>query len=342
MSMLTIQQVAERITQHAKTHALSEVDVILHGGEPLLAGADLLTYATDTIRSALSPGRATVTVQTNGTLLTRRILQEFRTHDVCVGVSLDGDQAAQDRHRRSANGRGSHASVARALKLLREEYRPLYRGLLCTIDLDNDPVHTYEALLEFAPPAVDFLLPHGNWTDLPSHYQPNNPENTPYADWLIAIFDRWYGTSRRETCVRMFDEIFSLILGGNSHSENIGLSPAALIVVDTDGSIQQVDTLKSTFPGAPDTHMTVADHSFDTVLWHPAIVARQIGAAALSETCHGCRVHRVCGAGNYAHRYRAGDGFRNPSVYCADLRRLIDHITGRVRSDLISLTEAQN
>jgi uncharacterized protein len=38
----------------------------------------------------------------------------------------------------------------------------------------------------------------------------------------------------------------------------------------------------------------------------------------------------VCGGGNYAHRYRADVGFRNPSVYCADLYRLIRHVAERI------------
>ena len=40
----------------------------------------------------------------------------------------------------------------------------IYSGILCTIDVRNDPVATYEALLKFSPPALDLLLPHANWS----------------------------------------------------------------------------------------------------------------------------------------------------------------------------------
>ena len=33
-----------------------------------------------------------------------------------------------------------------------------------------------------------------------------------------------------------------------------------------------------------------------------------------------------CGGGLYAHRYRTGSGFMNPSVYCADLEKIITHV----------------
>ncbi|MGH3248417.1 MAG: aKG-HExxH-type peptide beta-hydroxylase, partial [Trebonia sp.] len=33
-----------------------------------------------------------------------------------------------------------------------------------------------------------------------------------------------------------------------------------------------------------------------------------------------------CGGGLYAHRYRTGSGFDNPSVYCGDLEKIISHV----------------
>ena len=41
----------------------------------------------------------------------------------------------------------------------------------------------------------------------------------------------------------------------------------------------------------------------------------------------------------YAHRYRQGDGFANPSVYCADLFRLISHIRSAVSAEVNQLKE---
>ena len=58
--------------------------------------------------------------------------------------------------------------MIRAVDLLRtDRYRPLYAGLLCTIDVRNDPVATYDALAALDPPAIDFLLPHATWDTPP-------------------------------------------------------------------------------------------------------------------------------------------------------------------------------
>jgi uncharacterized protein len=200
------------------------------------------------------------------------------------------------------------------------------------VDPAADPVDTYEALLRYRPPVIDFLLPHANWSRPPVRHPDAGP--TPYGDWLIAVFDRWYGAERQETRVRILEEIISLVLGGASRCEQVGLSPVAVVVIESDGSIEQVDSLKSTYPGACATGLNVYTDTLDAALEHPGIVARQIGAAALCTTCLACPVHEICGAGHYAHRYRAGAGFLNPSVYCRDLLRLIEHIRVRVTADL--------
>ncbi|MEV6525679.1 FxsB family cyclophane-forming radical SAM/SPASM peptide maturase [Longispora sp. NPDC051575] len=331
-----IDRTCARIGEHARAHGLGAVRVVLHGGEPLLAGAATLARTATALRAALPPATTlALSVQTNGVLLTDALLDTLATHGYTVGLSLDGDQEAHDRHRRYANGRGSHRAVVAALDLLAA--RPgMFAGLLCTVDLENAPVATYEALLAFRPPAMDLLLPHGTWSSPP----PRRPADgsAPYADWLIAVFDRWYDAPRWETDIRLFDEIIRLVCGRPSRTEVVGLSPSGVVVVDTDGAVEQVDTLKAAYHGAPDTGLSVFDHPFDAALRHPAMVARQIGLAALSPTCMRCPVRDVCGGGCYPHRYRAGSGFRNPSVYCADMRRLIDHITGRLRADLRALT----
>jgi hypothetical protein len=59
----------------------------------------------------------------------------------------------------------------------------------------------------------------------------------------------------------------------------------------------------------------------------PGITARQRGPARLCRTCQECPVITSCGGGLYTHRYRAAIGFGNPSLYCADLLRLITRIS---------------
>lgn len=320
----------ERIGEHVRQHGLRRVEVILHGGEPLLAGPGWLNRLTTTLRDRV-PAHVSIAVQTNGTLLRRPMLEVLSGLGISVGVSLDGDAEATARYRRYANGRNSFDDVAAGLCLLGSaEFRDIYSGILCTIDVENDPVATYEALLKFEPPALDLLLPHANWSC--------PPPGSGYADWLIEVFERWYSAPVQRTRIRLFAEVIQLVLGRPAAVEGLSLQPSTLLVIDTDGAVKQLDSLSSTYPAAAETGLNVFDDSFDAALDHPTTVARQIGAAALSPQCLACPVMRICGGGLYPHRYRSGEGFRNPSVYCADLQQLIGHIGDRVMADVARIS----
>ncbi|HWR47744.1 MAG TPA: radical SAM protein, partial [Pseudonocardiaceae bacterium] len=141
------EQTATRIAEHIHAHGLTRFKIILHGGEPLLAGPDLITHVVTSVRDAAGPRvQVYVSLQTNGVGLDAGYLRLFDELDIRVGVSVDGDAAAHDRHRRYRNGQGSYSAVMAALeRLAAGPYRHLFGGLLCTIDVRNDPVATYKA-----------------------------------------------------------------------------------------------------------------------------------------------------------------------------------------------------
>ncbi|WP_416976387.1 FxsB family cyclophane-forming radical SAM/SPASM peptide maturase [Streptomyces sp. T028] len=353
----TVRRAAGLIAEHARAHDLSEVHVVLHGGEPLLVGAARLDAILHELTAAVrGVARPVFKLQTNGLRLAEdpALLPVLRSHSVSVGVSMDGTAATHDRHRRRPDGRGSHADVARALRLLAGPYREVYAGVLCTIDLAADPVETYEALLEFTPPRLDLLLPHATWHTPPPGVTtravpPRTPPGAapagpvPYARWLCAVFDRWADAPRRETGIRLFEEIAVLLLGGTANSEAVGLAPVDLVVVETDGTIEQADSLKVTYPGAPATGLDVFRHTFADAARHEAFRARQRGRAGLAPVCAACPRSAVCGGGLYAHRYHPGaapNPFAAPSVYCPDLAVLVDHVADRLRRDVTALGAA--
>ncbi|MFF8368639.1 FxsB family cyclophane-forming radical SAM/SPASM peptide maturase [Streptomyces lydicus] len=334
----TVRQTALRIAEHARTHRLRDIRIDLHGGEPLLTGPGPLLAQAAAVRAALPAGcTAAFGVQTNGTLLTRDTLDTLGAAGFRLGLSLDGGTPGLNRRRLDHAGRPSWPAVRRAVGLLHD--RPdAFAGILCTIDITADPAEVYGSLCALDPPMLDFLLPHANWSSPPPATAGRGPRpgppapagRAPYGDWLCTVFDLWWdgGPGPR---VRVFTEILGLLLGRPSTSEAVGLSPVVALVVDTDGAIEQVDSLKSAYEGAAATGLNVFRHSFDEALAHPGMAARQRGRDALAPQCRACALVEVCGGGNYAHRYRAdAGGFTHPSVYCADLERLIRHIAARL------------
>jgi uncharacterized protein len=162
-------------------------------------------------------------------------------------------------------------------------------------------------------------------------------DNPRFGRWMARAFDAW--VARPETRIRYFEQLLDGLLGGHSSSESVGVSPVGLLVFDTAGRMEQVDSLRSVRHGAAAVDMDVRTHALDDALAHPGVVARQIGTAALPDACLDCSVHQICGAGFYPHRYRAGSGYRNPSVYCPDLRYLIQHVQHRIAAPLSALAD---
>jgi uncharacterized protein len=331
---------AERIAEHARVHGLGIVHVVLHGGEPLLAGPLRLRRAALELNNALrGVCRLDLRIHTNGVTLNERFLTLFDEFDIRVGISLDGDRVANDLHRRYADGRSSYDQALRAVNLLRQpRWRHLYAGLLCTIDVRNDPCAVYDALVALDPPRIDFLLPHATWDEPP--LRPAELGETPYADWLWRIHERWTAQGR-PVPVRMFDSIHRTLRGESSLIESLGLAPADLVVVETDGSLEQADSLKTAFDGAAATGFDLFRHDFDAAARHPGMIDRQQGLDGLSAQCRACPVVESCGGGLYAHRYRSADGgfhsadggFDNPSVFCPDLLALITTVRDHAETD---------
>jgi len=330
ISLPTAATAGWRIAQHAAAHNLPSVHVILHGGEPLLLGREEMRGVLSALTTRIVPvTKLDLRIHTNGVLLDEQWCELFAEFGVRVGVSLDGDRAANDVHRRYADGRSSFDDVLRALALLRTpRFRQLYAGILCTVDLANDPEAVYAALVAERPSRLDLLLPHATWENPPG--RPAGAAH-PYADWLLRVYRRWTADGR-PVPIRLFDSVVSAAGGGPSWTESLGLDPADLLVIETDGSWEQTDSMKTAYDGAPATGMNVRTHSVDEVARHPGVATRQRGLAGLCATCQACPVVRICGGGLYSHRYRAGTGFDNPSVYCLDLMTLINEIVPRPRA----------
>lgn len=286
----TVQAAADRIAEHAARHGLPEVRVVLHGGEPLLIGETRLRDTLTRLRRTIEPVAALdLRMQSNGIRLTEPVCEVLLAHDVKVGVSFDGDREANDLHRRYRNGASSHEQTRRGLALLRlPRYRSLYAGILCTVDLRNDPVAVYAALCAERPPHVDLLLPHATWDHPPPRY---GADPTPYASWLLAVHRRWTEDGRRMP-VRVFDAVRSTWRGGGSGTEALGIDVGDVAVIETDGAWEQPDSMKTVAHGAAGTGLNVLTHSADEVLTDPAMRHRQAGLGALSAQCRACRWSR--------------------------------------------------
>lgn len=327
MSPKTARRTAERMREHLKANGKTDAAIIFHGGEPMMLGAARLSALVNQVRDVFAGSGIQIKIgMQSNLLLFNEAIGEFMSREgITVGVSIDGPPHVNDVYRVDHKGRGTSQRLEAKLELLfSPRFRHLFSGLLCVVNPDTDPEEVLDYLLSFEPHSVDFLLPLNNHDSLPKGYE-NGSRSTLYGDWMIRSFNHWIRSGTR-TRVRYFDSIIRMLCGNTTSVESIGLLPVDIIVVETNGAIEAVDSLKSAFPGAAQLGFSVHSHSFDEVAAHYGVRIRQLGAHGLCETCQRCKLVNVCGAGYYPHRYSSANGFNNPSVYCADLMKLIGHI----------------
>ena len=199
----------------------------------------------------------------------------------------------------------------------------LFAGLLAVVDLANDPVEVHDYLASFEPPVIDFNLPHATHDAPPTRNDPAVPE---YGQWLAKVYDAWLAGADHRHTVRMLEDIVALSSGVRGSVETLGLAPPGIVVVESDGTIESVDTLRSAEEGGSWLGLDVFRHSFDDVLRHSKMRLRDGGKASLAPICQRCPLVEVCGGGYLPHRFSGANGYRNPSVFCGDLELLIRHV----------------
>jgi uncharacterized protein len=331
MTEETRRQLAKRIGEYAKEAGLSELLVVFHGGEPLLAGHDRIVETARWIREAVPPTvRVDASLQTNGLLLSDDALEGFAKSNIGVSISVDGPAAANDLHRLDHGGASTFQKTLDAIHRL-QAHPQIYAGLISVIDARVEPDSLFRFFKELKPPRLDFLLPDSNYLHPPPG---RDAEPDLYVNWLLRAFDLWFD-QYPEIPIRTFDAILNGIAGMPSQTDAFGFGDVSMLTIETDGSYHDLDVLKITVQSGTKTGLNLWGASVADAATSPKIEAhrRLLRLEGLSSTCRECGLVGVCGGGSVPHRY-ASDGFDHPTVYCREMIALISHAKNRVRKAL--------
>jgi len=335
MAKETISSLAMAVSRYIQKSEQKGIHIIFHGGEPLLAPMSFYEQFIDIMASSL-PNHFIIkySMQTNGTLLTDAWVEFLTKKDIGYGISLDGSQRNHDQFRVNHAGHGSYQRVVTGIKrsLERKKRTAPFGGVLTVINLDDDPLEIVAEYQSLGLLKCDFLLPDGNYDKPPPKL--GEGLETPYADWLIKLFDHWFDIRPRGIQIQIFSDIFELIFSPSSGGDSIGTGENNVIVIETDGGIEPVDVLKICGSGFTKLGMNINDDSLSRIYSHPLMTMYRYSGRSLCEECSSCSIRDVCGGGYLPHRYSRERKFDNPSVYCADLKKLILHVQERVVSSL--------
>jgi uncharacterized protein len=330
MSDKTLLATAERIRDYTVNKKLDRIAVVYHGGEPLLMSTDKLVAHAKSLKNLLPDVIVEFSLQTNGILLKEEDIQKFQEVDIQVSLSLDGPAVANDRHRLDHKGKSSYAGTEKALTLL-EKYPKVFSGVIAVIDADNDPKNVLDFFAQQSIPQLDFLLPDANYLTLPPGI---NEDPDRYLRWLLDCFDYWFD-HYPSMKIRTFDAVLAALMGVPSETDGFGLGDVSLITIETDGSYHDLDVLKITGEGTDLINGNVYFNSIEDALQSKQVAKHRLllQKQGLSEQCQVCPVVDICGGGAVAHRFSEA-GFQNPSIYCRELKGLIEHANQRVMEQL--------
>jgi len=334
MSHETIKVIAGSLSVLSRSQQ-SPFAVVLHGGEPLLLGTTDLKQILITLRGAL-PSEYPISIQTNGVLITEKILNICSEYRSSLSVSIDGPKHVHDSNRVGHSGKGTHERVLVGIEKLRShpDAAFLFSGVLAVINPDSDAREVYDFFKWLDAPSVDFLCQDGNHTRLPQGKR--SFSSTEYGEWLSRLVDI-YLADPEPIRIRLLDDIIKLILGGSGTKDGIGVTDFGIAIIDTDGSITKNDTLKSSYNGADrfTQEWSVHTHGLAEVLASYEFAEYHEAQRPSCKTCLTCPDLQVCGGGMTLHRWRDDNGYDNPSIYCEDQRLLIGHIRKHLAANYI-------
>lgn len=184
----TLQVVLDAIDFFARNADSAYPSVNFFGGEPMLKYEEIIVPAAKYIRKTYGEHYG-ISLTTNGTLLTRDVMEFFRAHDVGMLFSIDGDRETQDINRPYHGGRGSFDRLDSVIDLVLE-YHPdmTFRATV------EPPTHTRMAEnYRFAARRGykhTFFLPNvfHSWTD--AELQELHAQIEAIGDDYIAAYQR--------------------------------------------------------------------------------------------------------------------------------------------------------
>lgn len=326
-----INNLADVIKFQSKPFAL-----VLHGGEPLLIGYRRLEFLFQRLRSIL-PLSHVIAIQSNGMLITDKILDMCDQYQVSISVSLDGPEKTNDKFRIGHNGESTYQKVLSGINKLRNHQNSdfLFAGLLAVIDPTTDPSNIYYYFKSLGAESVDFLYRDGNHDQLP--FGKRSFESNEYGEWLAGLSNVYLADST-PIRIRIIDDFIRLFLGGKGIKEGIGVTDFGIVVVDTDGTITKNDTLKSNFNGADRflENLNVGTHRLVDVFRTNEFEDAHKLQKTTSEDCLNCDYVKICGGGMPLHRWSKSNGYNNPSVYCIDQQHIIKHLKNKLQNVVVS------
>lgn len=316
---------------------IDEVDVVFHGGEPMLQRVADFDQMCARFKAMATPScRINLAIQTNGTRFSPEWNAVLRRNEVAVGVSVDGPPEINDPNRPFHNGKGSTATIERGLTQLREVDREFFQarvGSLTVLDAAQD----YRQIIDYFTEVLGigtqgYLLPDCSHDD----GIPDGRTAEDYGRALCEVFDAW--ASRGDIHVR---EVATLLRRFQKASvseagrltmerlrgDGVHVIGNHVLVVHSNGDLKVDDSYipaAAWQQAAPVANLSST--SLEAYLRDPCFDELYTALQTPPDACTGCRWLAICGGGDIENRWSSERRFNNPSVFCDGLKIFYDRV----------------
>mgnify|MGYP003466838510 CR=1 FL=1 len=311
MAFSTYKAIVEKVCDYNLAHGCNHIQIIYHGGEPLLWNYQnyVDAIALQKELTAKYPSlRFKNNIQTNGSLLNQQWIDFFKANNFNIGISIDGP----DEINFHKNALGNHVVLDNIRKLSQEGCK---FGILSVITNEH---------AGWADRYYDFLVENNIHSvglcycvyDEDKHITVNNNILT---EFLQKFFIRYfYGNHKLN--VREFESVIKKSLGAPSKLCTFAMrhSCGNYFSIRPNGDVQFCDPFTLGKPAVGN----ILTETFNDIKNKPDVLS-MINRARIGvrNTCDQCEIRNICGGGCFRHTIDDGS-----NVFCETFKAVYPYI----------------
>ena len=303
--------------------------IIFHGGEPLLLPINFYKRCFSYIRDNDYP--IEICLQTNGTLISKDLIELIKEYNVRLGISLDGPEYLHNITRKYKNGSGSFRKIFENITDLKKA--DINFGCLVTINRSN--IDHIKDIYEF------FKKEHIPYNIRPIFKSKEDkiekwlvtPEE--YANAFCSIFDIWFEEESEEILVEEFASLIAQFICPIEGLVSCAFSKTCnghFISLDSKGNIYPCDRLY----GEPAfLYGNINTEKLEDIMQSKKVMELSNRCKILQKNeCMNCEIFKFCYGGCPGNAYYYYDDYNSIDYYCSAYKRIISHVNAKIKSIL--------
>ncbi len=342
MDLVTMQRLLRSYKNLASTHPQyyqKEIDIVWHGGEPLLAGREFYGTAIDLERKEVDEGLSIGNeIQTTGVLIDKNWAAFFKENNFSVGISIDGPKRIHDQHRKlKRRNVSSFECTMRGIDHLNHYGVPC--GALSVITKDS---------VDFADEIIEFVITSNiqSIDFLPCIYDPLSPDSRAMARFWIRVFDLWYPMRDTFSVLFLVDAIKLIDLfvlnreGAESNKLRQAYAEDPPTICELSGVCGRRPSLLPDGALYPCECLILDDFRLGNI--HTDDLSNMLESKSFKRiramndnfdsSCAACRYSIFCGSGCIRRRFLCDSVAAGKDKYCLSRKLLFDHIADAIDS----------